>query len=339
MTRQFRVLSSGPHATVQDFGRVGHQALGVPEGGALDRDAMRLGNALVGNAEDAAVVEVCLGGLTIELRAPARVALTGSLSGVLSVQDATGLGPSLEVPANRSVDLDAGRIVRLGMLPDSNTATLAISGGIKVPLLYGSMATSPNAMIGGVAGRVLRDGDILALGEDNASNAPEWAADAASVFAPSDAVRVVMGPQDFRFTKDAITRFTSSPFKVSPVLNRMGMRLDGGTLTHIDNADILSDGIVTGSVQVPGNGQPIILLADHQTTGGYTKIATVITADLPKLARLRPGMAVSFDPISVEEAEACAHAHEAEVQRMLASIKPAAPLMDTAALYRLGDTT
>ena len=119
----------------------------------------------------------------------------------------------------------------------------------------------------------------------------------------------------------------------------MGRRLEGPALSHIDTADILSDGIVTGAVQVPGSGQPIILLADHQTTGGYTKIATVITADIPKLARLRPGMTVSFDVISVAEAEAAARAHEELIRRVIGGLKPGAALMDTSALYRLGDTT
>lgn len=340
MMRRITVLSAGPHSSVQDFGRVGYQSLGVPEGGALDRDAMRLGNALVGNPQSAPIIEVCLGGFVMELHSPARIALTGTSKGVLTVQANTSSMPmSLDVPANRSVDLPAGRIIRLGMLPDSNTATIAISGGIDLPKLYGSVATSPNAMIGGVDGRLLQDGAELTLGDDDNSNSPELALGLDAVNDIPEVLRVVMGPQDDRFTKNALEQFTSKPFNISPVLNRMGMRLDGGTLEHIDGADILSDGIVTGSIQVPGNGQPIILMADHQTTGGYTKIATVITADLSSLARLRPGNPISFEAISVEEAEKIARDHNARVEKAIAGLTPASPLLDTAALYLLGDTT
>lgn len=356
MTRQFRIIHAGPHATVQDRGRAGYQSLGVPEGGALDQDAMRLGNKLVGNDENAPVLEVCLGGISIELLTPLTLALTGTTKGVLTVQDMDGFGEGLEVPANRSVQLPKGRIVRLGMISDSNTATIAVAGGIDLPLLYGSCATSPNAMIGGVGGRLLKDGDVLNLGEhwqdgDHGNSndktedgvedviRPELTVDAKDFFAASGHIRVVLGPQDDHFTPAALAQLTTAEYKVTPALNRMGMRLEGASLEHIDTADILSDGIVTGSVQVPGNGQPIILLADHQTTGGYTKIATVITADLPKLARLRPGMTVHFKAVTIEDAEKAARAHEAAFQRVVAAIKSAAPLLDTTALYQLGDTT
>jgi len=227
------------------------------------------------------------------------------------------------------------------MLTDSNAAVIAISGGINVPLLYGSMATSPNAMIGGLDGRLLRDGDRLDLGEGIISDTPEMQIKPLpSVLSGNPApIRVVMGPQDQRFTDQAIATLTSHDYRLTPVLNRMGMRLDGPVLEHIDNADIPSDGIVTGSIQVPGNGIPIILLADHQTTGGYTKIATVISADLPKLARLRPGQNIRFQAISVEEAEAIAREHEQAIRRQIAAMTPAPPLLDAGALYGLGDTT
>ena len=337
--RQIEIITAGPHTSVQDYGRTGHQALGVPEGGVLDRDAMRIGNALVGNDDGAAVLEVCLGGLSFTLGHAARVALTGTENGRLSIQDSTGF--QLDVPSYRAVDLKAGRQVRVNMLTDSNTAVIAISGGINVPLLYGSMATSPNAMIGGLDGRLLRDGDWLDLGEGIISDIPEMQIKPLpSVLSGNPApIRVVMGPQDQRFTDQAIATLTSHDYRLTPVLNRMGMRLDGLVLEHIDNADIPSDGIVTGSIQVPGNGIPIILLADHQTTGGYTKIATVISADLPKLARLRPGQSIRFQAISVEEAETIAREHEQAIRRQIAAMTPAPPLLDTGALYGLGDTT
>ena len=329
------MVTAGPYTTVQDGGRAGYQGLGVPEGGALDREALCLANALVGNNPFAAALEICLGGVGIELLSPCRIALTGTSKGMMTVQDETG--QLLEVPANRSVDLGKGRVVRIGILPDTNTATLAISGGIDLPLLFGSMATSPSARIGGLDGRLLCDGDILPLVPRQVEEMPEWTSD--YKLETRQDIRCVLGPQDDRFTKSAIKTFLGEAFQISPVLNRMGMRLDGPVLKHKDNADILSDGIVTGSVQVPGEGKPIILLADHQTTGGYTKIATVISVDIPRLARLRPGQRIHFHSISVAEAEELAQQGAKNLTKAIASFRPAPPLMDQGALYQLGDTT
>ena len=334
--RQIKILTAGPHASVQDFGRIGHQALGVPEGGALDRMSMRLANALVGNAPDQSVLEVCLGGLGFTAMADCHIALTGTKKGHLTLLDDTGI--NLDVPSYRSIAVKKGRSVRLGMLPDSNTAIIAISGGIDVPLLYGSMATSPNAMIGGFEGRLLRDGDILSLGDlHNQSDGGEY-----QLLPPednSDKIRIVFGPQYNRFTDAAKSQLINDDYTLTPVLNRMGMRLDGPPLTHMDTADIPSDGIVKGSIQVPGNGIPIILLADHQTTGGYTKIATVISSDLPKLARMRPGEKLRFEAVDVNTAEKIARKQEQDTMQATKTMVPAPPLVDTAALYGLGDTT
>lgn len=343
---QIRIVKSGVHSSVQDFGRAGHQSLGVPEGGALDRDAMRLANILVGNREEAAVLEVCMGGLAFETLSPIRLALAGTTSGVLTIQDGQDGHGKIEIPAHRSFDVGAGRVVRLGMLPDSNTASLALLGGIDVPPIYGSRATSPNAMIGGVEGRLIQDGDILNLGHDSApdsesseSPTPELTADVGDFFKPVEKLRVVIGPDDHRFKESALEALTHETYKISPSSNRMGMRLEGKRLEHSDGADILSAGIITGSIQVAGDGQPIILMADHQTTGGYTRIATVISADLPALGRLRGGMAIGFEAVSLKQAEDLAHRHEDDVRRILESIQGATPLMDTSALYLRGDTT
>jgi len=335
MKRNIQLLAAGPHTTVQDTGRAGYQGFGVPEGGALDKEALYLANALVGNRPDAAVLEICLGGVAIALSSPCRVALTGTAKGAMTVQDEAG--QVLEVPAGRSVDLGAGRVIRLGMLADTNTATLAFSGGIDLPRLYGSMSTSPSARIGGLDGRLLRDGDRIDLAPVPPMDEPEWMTDHLLTSRPD--IRCVLGPQDDRFTSAAIDMFLGQPYQVSPVLNRMGMRLEGPLLEHRDNADIPSDGIVTGSIQVPGEGKPIILLADHQTTGGYTKIATVISADLPMLARLRPGQKIRFQAISVAEAEALAQKAARHLDQVISRFRKAPPLLDQGALYQLGDTT
>ena len=333
--RQIEIITAGPHTSIQDAGRIGHQALGVPEGGALDPVSMRFANALVGNALGQSVLEVCMGGLTFRPITDCRIALTGTKDGYLSLQDETGF--NLDVPSYRSIAIKAGRLVRLGILPDSNTATIAIAGGFDLPLLFDSMATSPNAMIGGVEGRLLKDGDMIALGDDETPDMAEF-----QLAPPEDhngPIRIVYGPQDYRFTAAAKENLITTPYQITPVLNRMGMRLDGMALAHIDNADIPSDGIVKGSIQVPGNGIPIILMADHQTTGGYTKIATVISADLPQLARMRPGQSITFQSISVNQAEEIAKKTEHDVVQAIHAMMPAPPIIDTAALYGLGDTT
>ena len=313
------------------------QSLGVPESGALNHDARLIANALVGNDANAALLETCFGGVSFSASRPVRVALTGTNKTTFTIQD--GLGGSLSVPSHRSVDIDAGRVITLGPLKDSFSATFAISGGIDVPLLYQSRSTSLNAMIGGYQGRLLQSGDVLPLHQPLFDLGAEKIADQRSVMSDSTIFRVVLGPQDDRFTEKSITTFLSEAYRISPMSNRMGMRLDGPSIQHVDNADIPSDGIVNGAIQVPGNGQPIILLADHQTTGGYTKIASVISADLSRLVRMMPGQAITFSAITVTEAETAARDHHHAVEAVLNSLQDAPSMLDLGALYTLGDTT
>lgn len=329
---------AGPYSSIQDLGRAGYQAVGVPESGALNKYALRLGNQLVGNPEYAAGIEICMGGVGVEISATRRVALTGTQETSLVIADR--YGHQVEITANRSITVRAGLTIMIPTLRDTNTAYLCISGGIGTPLLYRSRSTSPNAMIGGWQGRLLADGDQIPLLEDiNLSGVSERMVPNANDYAAKHDYRVVLGPQDDRFTDAAIDTFLTSEYRISPLLNRMGMRLEGEMLTHKDNADIASDGIVTGSIQVPGDGLPIILLADHQTTGGYTKIATVIQADLPCLASCKPGQSISFSAVSVEQAEQLAHNYEDKFQQMLKQMVAPPPVVDIASLYQLGDTT
>lgn len=329
---------AGPYSTIQDLGRAGHQAVGVPESGALNKYALRLGNRLVGNPEHAAGIEICMGGVSVEINDARRVALTGTGQTSLVISDR--YGHQVEIMANRSITVRAGLTIMIPALSDTNTAYLSISGGIGTPQLYQSRSTSPNAMIGGWQGRLLADGDQIPLLEDiNLSDISERMLPNADDFGVKQDYRVVLGPQDDRFTDAAIDTFLTSEYRISPLLNRMGMRLEGETLSHKDNADIASDGIVTGSIQVPGDGLPIILLADHQTTGGYTKIATVIQADLASLASCKPGQSIRFSAVSVEEAEQLAHLHEDKFQQMLKQMVAPPPVVDIASLYQLGDTT
>ena len=328
---------AGPYSTVPAMGRTGHQSVGVPESGALNRYALKLGNQLVGNPDHAAGIEICMGGVTVVMNSTRRIALTGTLDSTFLITDT--YGHQMEIKANRSVTVRAGLSITIHALSDTNTAYLAISGGIGTPLLYQSRSTSPNAMIGGWQGRCIVDGDQLPLLHDTSTDTSEWMIETPDIFAPKDIFRVVMGPQDNRFTEQAIKTFLSSEYTVSPLLNRMGMRLDGDQLMHIDNADIASDGIVTGSIQVPGDGMPIILLADHQTTGGYTKIATVIQADIPALSSRKQGQIVRFTAVSVDEAETLSRQAEDQFQAMLKQMVAPPPVIDIASLYQLGDTT
>lgn len=325
-----RIASAGFAPTIQDLGRPQVQHLGVPPAGALDPTALRLANALVGNPEDAAAIELRVMGPTIEVEADSvRVALVGTDAPVEILGDRR-----VEAPANQSIRLTAGRRFRIGGLSDTGVAYLAIEGGIDLPPVYGSLATYTRARIGGVEGRALRDGDRLPLHLASAPERAERRCADLSWWHESGPVRVVPGPQDDYFTADSLAAFFSGEYRVTREADRMGMRLDGPVLAHSRGHDIVSDGIATGAIQVPGNGRPIVLLADHQTTGGYPKLGTVISADVPRLGRLRPGDVLGFAEVSVEEAEAARRGLEDRIARTIERFGPAEPWLDEDALYR-----
>lgn len=324
------ILTPSPYSTIQDLGRPGHQALGVTDGGAMDKDALLLGNALVGNDKTAAGIEICLGGLVAMLDGNTdntkahtkagearRIAITGCQATEIIVTD--NKQNSHRLASNRSITMTHGMQIHIPPIKDSNCVFLAIEGGIGTPLVYGSRATSPNAQIGGIeGGRLLQRNDKLPLLPiaHTASRPNRHIADP-SIFAKKTMFRTVFGPQYDRFTEEALRLFLTNPYQVTRSMNRMGMRLKGVRLTHAHaqsdgeggDADIASDGIVVGAIQVAGDGMPIVLMADHQTTGGYTKIATIISSDVPALARLQPNDTLRFAALSVEEAEAAARAH------------------------------
>lgn len=313
------VLSAGPMTTVQDLGRWGYQGFGVPVSGALDPLSLRLANALVGNAPDVAGLELRLMGPHLRLRGgPARLALCGSATPIEIIAPA----PSL-IPPGQSVLLPEGAELRIGPLRDSACACLAVAGGFDLPPVFGSLSTYVTAGLGGLEGRALRAGDLLPLA-GSAPQGPDLMLPRA-FDAGTGPIRVVLGPQDGHFTPDAVAQFLSAPYQVSASANRMGMRLEGPVLRHAGDYNIASDGVVSGAIQVPGDGQPIILLADRQTTGGYAKIATVISADLPRLGRALPGQALQFTAISPDQAEALRRRQESALQAAIAAIAPLAP--------------
>ena len=311
------LITAGPYTSIQDKGRTGFQALGVPEGGAVDPDARISANWLVGQPADAAGLEIFIGGLSFHTDTALAVALAGSLSDSLQITSVSG--QTRNEAAGQTVYLQAGDHVTIPPLRGSNLVFLAVSARFDLAPVFGSVGISANAKIGGLNGDMLKTGDKLALTEIKTTPAErQLPSSLADIFTPEEVFRIVLGPQDFCFDSGQIDMLVSTGWTLTTRMNRMGLRLSGPALHHKISADILSDGIVKGAIQVPGDGQPIILMADHQTTGGYTKIATVISADLAKLTRLHPHRTVRFTVVSQEEAEQIANAKARLLRKNLA---------------------
>jgi allophanate hydrolase len=326
-----RVIAPGLHTTIQDLGRWGYQAMGVPVSGALDAVSLRLANRLVGNPDNASALEILYQGPTLEVVAErVLVALAGD-----AVLELVG-EPVVTVGAWRGVVLDRGQVFRVGRL-GAACCYLAIAGGFAVAPCLGSASTFVRGGLGGFHGRALRAGDVLPLADPNGGDGAELSLREPPALRRDAPIRVVLGPQDDHFTEAAIAALLGAEFTISKSADRMGMRLDGPLLRHRDGYNIVSDGIATGAIQVPGSGQAIVLLADHQTTGGYPKIATVISADLPVVGRKRPGDKIRFAAVSAEEGEHLRRAQEAELAALTAAMMPAGPLgaFDPERLHRL----
>lgn len=294
--KALRIHESGPLATVQDGGRHGWQDRGVPISGAADRQALRLANLLVGNPQTAACIEVTLGGLRAELLCDALIALAGA------DPQARLNGEPIACWASHRVE--AGDVLTLESPVLGCRTVLSMAGGIDVPIVLGSRSTCLVGGFGGYRGRALQPGDLVECGEQRGNPLPQVPASCIPLYSDEPALRVVPGPQDDAFTEEGLAVFFSSPYEVTPRSDRMGCVLRGPEIAHRLGADIISDGVVPGAVQVPGSRQPILLMADAQTTGGYAKIATVVSFDLPLAAQLRPGSRVRFEPVSLLEARA-----------------------------------
>ena len=316
MTHALKVIGAGPHTTVQDLGRTGYQDVGVPASGPLDRISLNLANALVGNPPGTAALEMLLQGPTLEVTAETvRIALVGCNAGIEMRSGAAGI-----IPAGRSVRLTRGEVFRIGALRDSVCAYLAIEGGLDIPPVLGSVSTYLRGAIGGLHGRRLRQNDVVPLKLPSVDVREERALSRPLDLAFDQPIRVVLGPQADYFTDDAMKTFLSSDYTVSPQADRMGYRLAGPALAHAKGYDIVSDGIVTGAIQVPGSGLPIVLMVDHQTIGGYPKIATVISADIPVVGRRKPGRPIRFLAVDVREAERLRSAQEAALRQELENL-------------------
>lgn len=302
-----------PGATVQDLGRPGYQRYGISGSGAMDAFAHRLANALVGNPETAATIEFVFRGGRYTVERPSLVAVTGGDFDV-----------NLEgrpVGAWRGVPVRPGEVLTVGTAPNAVYGYLAVAGGIAVAPLFGSRSTHTRSRIGGLEGRALERGDRLPLGDDPGTGGA-WQVPEAARRYPTGPIRVMPGPQDGYFTEAGWATFLGEAYTVTARRDRMGMTLDGPAIQHARGFNIVSDGIVCGSIQVPGAGVPIVLLADRQTTGGYPKIATVASVDLPRLAQTPSGTAVRFARIDVAAAEDAARKARRALDLAVRSFEP-----------------
>ena len=303
MTPVFEVLQPGVLATIQDLGRAGLQRYGVGTAGAMDRFALQVANLLVGNPRGAAALEIGLGGLRLRCLEEWILAVCGADLGV-------GL------PLWKSLRVRKGDELYFRSPVRGAWAYLAPAGGLAAESVLGSRSTSMRELLGA---RPAAKGDVLRADppRPSARDGRLLLTSAVPDYPDPVTVRVVLGPQDDRFTEQAVQTFLSGSFQVTPRSNRMGYQLAGPALRHRDTADILSEAVAEGSIQVPADGQPIVLMADRQTTGGYTKIATVISAGLPAMAQARPGTTVAFRSVGVDEAQDAA----AEVERTLSTLQ------------------
>jgi biotin-dependent carboxylase-like uncharacterized protein len=301
------VRRSGICSTLQDMGRTGYRAYGVPASGALDAVACRLANLLAGNDPGCAAIEMMYSGVTVELESgTARVAVCGAQASVV------GRGRERAIQPWQSARLESGDVLRISTIRDSATAYLAVRGGFDVAPVLGSCATHLRAGLGGFEGRALQRGDILPLHNDHVAGAEQRLARTPDLRPPAE-LRVMLGPQVHRFDNASVDLLLAAEYRVEPSSDRSGLRLEGPVLTHLGGHDTTSEAVATGSIQVPGSGQPVILIGDHPTVGGYPKIATIISADIPAAGRLRIGSRVRF--IEVDEATAASARREAKRMR------------------------
>ncbi len=287
------ISSIGPASSVQDGGRFGAQRYGLTPSGAMDRLALAAANCLAGNALFTAAIELGPYGAALKARGGAvRVALSGA-------PRSADIG-SRAVAWDTSVTIADGETLKLGMARGGSFSYLAIEGGIKGEPVFGSLSVNARAGLGSPYPRPLQAGDELDV--TAASDGPERRIDLPA--AAAGPIRLALGPQNDEFSDDAINQFLDSEWKISATSDRMGYRLEGPVIKHLHGHNIVSDGTVNGSIQVPGNGQPIVLMSDRGTSGGYPKIATVITADFGRFAQIPAGTAFRFKVVSMEEAQA-----------------------------------
>lgn len=310
------IINPGLLTTIQDFGRIGYQQYGVPVAGAMDRFSLQLANILVGNDRYEAALEITMMGSTIEFNIDLAITITG-----------VDLFPTVngkKVEMYKTIYVNKGDVLKFSSIKNGCRAYLAVAGGFKVPEVMGSKSTYLRGKIGGLEGRKLKKGDVLSVNIDGnckyfgVRKIPEHLI---PEYKNEVTVRVILGPEQEYFTEEGIDTFLSSEYILTNKCDRMGYRLEGPKIEHKEGADIISTGMNFGAIQVPGHGQPIIMMADRQTTGGYTKIANVITVDIPYLAQLKPGDKVRFKKVTIQEAHNLIKQQEDELLKLVEDFK------------------
>ena len=286
--------SAGALTTIQDLGRVGYQQIGMPVAGVMDNYAARLANILVGNDENAALLETTLLGPEIEVRSDCLVAITGA--------DMNASVNGVKIALWKAYKLKSGDVIKLSGALKGLRSYMAFSGGVMGDMVMESRATYLKGGIGGFNGRAVKTNDVVKIGECSNYLINELDSSFIPTYNDEIIIRAVKGPHDEKFTQKGLDLFFSQEYKIGSRSDRMGIFLEGEVLEFSgESADILSSAILMGSIQVANDGLPIILMADRQTTGGYAQVATVITPDLCELAQARPGTKVKFESVTVAE--------------------------------------
>jgi antagonist of KipI len=289
-----RVVKPGLFTTVQDRGRLGYAHLGISLTGAADLVSLRIANLIVGNDEYAPALEMTLLGATLEFEDRAIVAVSGAECGCK-----VGLS---RVPSSTAIEIASGEVLQCGGMTDGARSYLAVQGGFDVPVVMGSASTDVRGQFGGFQGRRLQSGDELRIHKCSGTNVRRLRPGVLESVRDSRPVRVTKGAQHDWFSSESYARLLSSPYGASEQSDRTGLRLKGEAIAPREQSQLLTDGIPLGAIQVPQDGQPIILFVDQQTTGGYPKIANVIASDMHRIGQLRPRDGVRFAEVSIAEA-------------------------------------
>lgn len=316
MPTELVILRPGIATSVQDLGRRGYRAYGVPQSGALDPEALQLANAVVGNAGDVAALEMLYSGVTFAARGGSiRVALGGAHATLESASEGRR-----DIPPWQSCTVHDGARLRVGAIQQSAAAYLAIEGGLDIAPVMGSLATYARSQLGGWQGRALRTGDALPLRLQTASARAERGLSHVPACCTPGVLRVLPGPHAEWFSPRAREDFQTNEYTVTSASDRSGLRLSGPAIEHSEGYDLPSEGIPPGSIQVPGSGLPVILIGDHPTVGGYPRIATIISADLAAAGRLRIGGRVRFRHVTPGEAARARAERRRELDALIASV-------------------
>lgn len=323
----FVTENPGVLTTIQDEGRYGYEQFGMSPAGPMDLKAFRTANILVGNPEGESALEATVLGPTLRFDQDNVIAVTGA-----------NMAPALNgqpCPMYQAVAVRAGDRLTLGAARTGCRAYIAFAGGLDVPQVMGSRATALQNKVGGYQGRKLAKGDSLGFRAPNPALPLPRTAPVPPPQGREVTIRVILGPQDDMFTREGVDTFLSQPYTVSKDFDRMGCRLEGAQIAHKTDGNIISDGMVTGAIQVPTSGQPIIMLAERQTVGGYTKIATVISADLPLVGQCKTGDIIRFRAVSVEEAHRVWREFSRELEDLKARLARPRPPQPAGTAYKV----